>query len=215
MAGRTKPLKGVVIVLVALGGMVYLTPLKGLVMERFENPHSNDRRLSLYGESIEGVTRSPILGVGSPQPSENNPNAPPVGTQGQVWQVLVSQGIPGALFFASWFVYRFWRMRQARDPIGFWCHVVVLIGLVEAPFYDWLGAPLATVMIAIALAAREARLSTSPDGVASAPAARELVTAGAPRGGPSTLRGRHPPAPREPPDCLKPPLPRPLRVVTS
>ena len=178
MAGRTKPLKGVVIVLVALAGMVYLTPLKMLVTERFENPHSNERRLSLYGESIDVVTRSPILGFGSPQPSENNPNAPPVGTQGQVWQVLVSQGIPGALLFAAWFLFRFWRMRHARDPVGFWCHVVVLIALVEAPFYDWLGAPLATVMIAIALAAREARLAPPPlEDVAPAPLARPLVAA--------------------------------------
>ena len=33
----------------------------------------------------------------------------------------------------------------------------IFIALVQAPFYDWLGAPLVIVMIAIALAAREAR----------------------------------------------------------
>jgi hypothetical protein len=166
MAGRGRALRSVVIVIVAVLGVVYLTPLRGLVEERFAHPHSNERRISLYQESIDLVLQSPFLGYGSPQESTINPNAPPVGTQGQFWQVLVSHGIPAALLFVAWFAYRFWRMRGARTDLELWCHTIVLIGLVQAPFYDWLGAPLVIVMIAIAIAARDA------NGVANDPEAR-------------------------------------------
>ena len=58
--------------------------------DRFAHPHSNERRLGLYQESTDLVLTSPVLGFGTPVPSVNNPNAPPVGTQGQLWQVLVT-----------------------------------------------------------------------------------------------------------------------------
>ena len=40
----------------------------------------------------------------------------------------------------------------------FWCHVLVFIAFVQLPFYGWLPAPLAVIMVGIALAAREQRL---------------------------------------------------------
>jgi hypothetical protein len=155
LAGRGRALRSVILLLVTIVAVVYVTPLRTLVEDRFANPHSNERRANLYEESIDVVMRSPLLGFGAPQPSTVNPNAPPVGTQGQLWQVLVSHGIPATILFLWWFAFRFWRMRAASTELGFWCHVLVLIALVQAPFYDWLGAPLVVIMVAIALAARE------------------------------------------------------------
>jgi hypothetical protein len=157
LAGRGRALRSVVVTIVAVLGIVYVTPLRGIVEERFAHPHSNNRRISLYQESVDLALRSPVLGYGSPQESTLGPNAPPVGTQGQFWQVLVSHGIPGAALFVAWFAFSFWRTRRARTDLELWCHTVVLVALVQAPFYDWLGAPLVVVMIAIALAARDAR----------------------------------------------------------
>jgi polysaccharide biosynthesis protein PslJ len=154
-AGHGRALRTIIVVIVAILGIVLLSPLRTIVSERFAHPHSNERRLSLYQQSIEITLRSPWLGYGSPQQSSQNPNAPPVGTQGQIWQVLVSHGFPGVTLFLAWFVFRFWRMRHARSDIELWCHTVLLIALVQSPFYDWLGAPVVIIMIAIALGARE------------------------------------------------------------
>ncbi len=187
LAGRGRALRSVVVTIVAVLGIVYVTPLRGIVEERFAHPHSNNRRISLYQESVDLALWSPLLGYGSPQESTLSPNAPPVGTQGQFWQVLVSHGIPGAVLFVSWFAYRFWRTRHARTDLELWSHTVVLVALVQAPFYDWLGAPLVIVMIAIALAARDARDATADAGVLARSARRRADPSR--RGAPAVLSG--------------------------
>lgn len=156
MAGKGRALRTNLIVIFAMLALVYVTPLKTLVADRFAHPHSNNRRISLYQESIDRILEAPLFGFGTPQPSLVNPNAPPIGTQGQLWEVLVSHGIPGAILFVWWFVYQFWRSRSASQEVVLWCHTIILITLVQMPFYDSLGVPLAVVMIAIAIAAREA-----------------------------------------------------------
>jgi polysaccharide biosynthesis protein PslJ len=155
IAGNSRALRATVALLFTVLAVVYLTPLKGLVIDRFAHPHSNERRLSLYQEATDLVLESPVLGFGTPQPSVVNPNAPPVGTQGQLWQVLVSHGIPGAFLFMWWFAYQFWRLRRTSPEVVLWSHTVVLIAVIQTPFYDSLGIPLAVIMIAIAIASRE------------------------------------------------------------
>jgi hypothetical protein len=155
IAGRGRTLLTVLLAIAAMLTVIYLTPLKTIVTDRFANPHSNPVRLSLYQEATERIVESPIFGFGSPQPARFNPNAPPVGTQGQLWQVLVSHGVPGALLFVSWFLYQFWRSRAVSTDVTLWCHTVVLIALIQLPFYDSIGIALAVIMMAIAVMNRE------------------------------------------------------------
>ncbi len=56
-------------------------------------------------------SESPILGSVPLVLPWRTPNAPSVGTQGQLWLVLFSYGIPGAALFIWWFLYQFWRLR--------------------------------------------------------------------------------------------------------
>jgi O-antigen ligase len=160
-------MRNVLLLLTAVLMVVYLSPLRVLVSDRFANPHSNEGRLNLYGEAIDRISESPLIGFGSPQPSRVNPNLPPVGTQGQFWQVLVSHGIPAVVFFLGWFLWQFWRLRSTRDDVGFWIHTLILIALIQVPFYDSLGMPLAILMIGIGLANRQRMLQRRP--VASVP----------------------------------------------
>ena len=69
--------------------------------------------------------------------------------------MLFSHGIPGAALFVWWFLYQFWRFRASAPPVTFWCHVLILMALVQLPFYGWLPAPLIVITMGIALAARE------------------------------------------------------------
>ncbi len=156
LRGRKGGVQGV-LAFVAVFCMVFtFGPTRQLIDDRIATPHSNQGRAILYKEAADSVQKSPLLGYGGPRPSQANPNLPSVGTQGQFWLVLFSHGIPGALLFVSFFAYACWRTRKARSPIALWCHVVVVLALVQMPFYGLLPSQLNIIMIAIALASREA-----------------------------------------------------------
>ena len=97
--------------------LVLATPLGGLVTDRLETPHSNARREFLIEAARDGAVESPILGWGSTRPIRGSYNTlaaapsdectqcgtPAVGTHGQLWLVLFSQGFVGAALFIAVF----------------------------------------------------------------------------------------------------------------
>jgi O-antigen ligase len=159
------------VAVVLLGALVVnFAPTRQLITDRVATPHSNRGRSILYNESVALALHSPLLGYGGPQTSTVNPNLPPVGTQGQVWTILVSNGIPAAFFFFAYFLSVMWQTRRARSALGLWCHIVVLVALFQSPFYGLLASQIHLVFIAIALAFREASEPDQPHG--RVPAAR-------------------------------------------
>jgi hypothetical protein len=68
--------------------------------------------------------------------------------------VLYSHGWPGALLFVGWFAWLFWKTRATEPSMAFAVHVVVLIAVVQMPFYGMLPAQLHILMIGAALALR-------------------------------------------------------------
>jgi O-antigen ligase len=157
MRGRERAMVGFFVVSVIVTAAVLFTPLKQTIEERISTPHSNDRRTSLYEEAIRGTAESPLFGYGAPRPSKWNPNAPSVGTQGQIWLVLFSNGFPGAALFLASFAIPFWRFRRVGSDAGFWIHVMLLIMFIQLPVYGLLPAQLNIVMLGIAVAWRDRR----------------------------------------------------------
>ena len=100
-------------------------------------------------------------GVPLPQPVSQY-SLPNVGTQGQLWLVLVSVGIPGTVFFLLWLLYVFWSARSTDDPVSFAVHVAILIGVIQLPFYGWMPTEMFMVMTAAALVWRN-RGQSVPD----------------------------------------------------
>ena len=148
-----------VIVLTALLIIVVaLTPLGHLVTDSFSSTHghSNSTRLSLYQQATAGTNASPVFGHGEPQPVSGSVLAgtPAIGTQGQLWMVLYSNGYPGAVLFVAFFLGILWQTRRARGAVGLWLHTVTLVALVQIPVYGWLPDELQVVMIVAALAYR-------------------------------------------------------------
>jgi O-antigen ligase len=102
------------------------------------------------------VWASPIFGYGAPLPSEDDPSANHnVGTHGQIWLVMFSQGIPGLVLYLGWFGVAFWRTRRARDPQELWTHTLILIAVAMMPVYGILGTGLLVLMSAIAVTLRD------------------------------------------------------------
>ena len=153
-------------------GVVLLlaSPLGTLYQDRLDHQHSNDRRAQLLEATVHSVsTGSPVLGFGTTRDVEGSfasisgaatPDCPacgvpPLGTQGQLWLVVFSQGWPGLVFFLG-FLFRslgaVWRCRTATESAA--CFAIAFFVL-QLPIYDTLGLPLYVVMVAIGMAARE------------------------------------------------------------
>jgi hypothetical protein len=147
------------VAVMVMGALAFLTPLGDIVATRLANGYGDAHRAELYAESIALVRVSPILGYGAPVLVEGNLSA---GTHGQLWTIVVSQGLPGLLFFTGWLVWAWWRAKR-RLPAGhpgdrvlrFWCEVTIFIALIQMPYYDLLPWGLAIAMVAAALAWRE------------------------------------------------------------
>jgi hypothetical protein len=155
LRGRVKAIQGMGALLVIFTLLLNFGPTKQLVDDRLVTPHSNKGRTTLYTEATSGVAKSPLLGYGAPRPSQRNPNLPPVGTQGQFWLVFYSHGIPATFFWLAFFFYALWRTRKSVTNTGLWCHMVVLMAIVQMPFYGLIPTQMHIVAIAVALAFRE------------------------------------------------------------
>jgi O-antigen ligase len=155
-AGRVRALQAIVLMFALIAVLTVFTPLGSLVSDRLETGHSNESRLTLYTEVLARIGESPLLGFGGPQDTELiNRNIPPVGTQGQFWMVLFSQGFIGAALFVAWLVLAFVRTVGVRTPAGFWCNIALLVALFQLPFYGMLPTQLHVVFVVAAIALRE------------------------------------------------------------
>ncbi|MBC9733458.1 hypothetical protein [Nocardioides marmotae] len=171
-ARRGDPKAATALVLATVVGIVALvaSPLADVYGDRFENQHSNNRRSQLLITTTTSVSQaSPIAGLGSTRDVQGSfasisgaatpecpaCGVPPLGTQGQLWLVLFSQGWIGLGLFLAFLVAALARARRCRTTTEVTCAFVVLFLLIQLPVYDTLGMPLFLVMIAIGLLTRE------------------------------------------------------------
>jgi len=182
-------LAGLAAVVIFGGVALTATPLGTTIGERLDHPHSNDRRSQLLVATVDSMTRgSPVVGFGSTRdvagtfasiaggatPGCPACGVPPLGTQGQLWLVLFTQGWLGALFFLAFFVQalrRTWRCRTHNQTVATF---VVGIFLLQLTVYDTLGLPMMLVMAALGLALREERATRALE----PPARRTVVAVG-------------------------------------
>jgi O-antigen ligase len=141
--------------------------LPGLIVYRIETGYSNEGRSALVHGSFVAANVSPIIGWGNPiDPTTVGLHERPasLGTQGQLWAALVSQGYPGFIFFLLWFLALVFKTAKlvpatgGRDPTTrLWAHVVLVTAAIQLPFYDFAPWGIPVVTVAAALALREAR----------------------------------------------------------
>jgi polysaccharide biosynthesis protein PslJ len=152
--GRSAGVKLLVTVATVLGAaLLVVSPLRAVVEDRLDTPHSNEGRELLYGQALDLVGENPLIGHGAPQDVGGGKLLPDVGTQGQLWLVLVSQGAVGAALFVIALAGAAWRTRRG-PTVPFWCHVVLVVGLVQLPFYDMLPVSLHVIALCAAIAMR-------------------------------------------------------------
>lgn len=156
MRGRVAALASILGLLAVLAVMIALTPLGHLVAVNISSTHghSNTTRVSVAQQAIQGANQSPFFGFGEPQAVTGQGSTPPIGTQGQLWMLLYSNGyIATALFFAFYLAV-IWQTRRARGTVGLWLHAVPIIALAQTIVYGWLPTEIQVVMVISALAYR-------------------------------------------------------------
>jgi O-antigen ligase len=150
--GDRRALLTTIAALAATGALIFLTPLHTIVTHRLEHRNLNDRS-ALYQEASERALASPVLGLGAPIHDDDRPNGPSVGTHGQFWTVLVSQGVVGVTLFVGWLLASLLATWRAPGRL-LWVHAVVLIGMIQLPYYAMVPVPIHLVVVALALLER-------------------------------------------------------------
>ena len=181
LRGRLLVIGGLFAGLLAVGLLVVATPLSGIVEGRFENPRSNNIRSFTIERTIEVVQHSPLIGFGSTRAALGSSNSiaigaddqcrrcgnPTLGSNGQLWLLLIAQGVGGVLLYVGFFLRSLWAYRRDRTPIGDAGVITLVLMLFFMFVYNALTMPLVIAFLAIALLWRNQRGTASSDRGAS------------------------------------------------
>jgi len=167
--GRTRALQVLVASLI-VGGLVFVSsPLYDTIRLRVETPHSNDRRAGTATTVVSTtLTGSPVVGYGMTRKMRGSFNslaggeteqchqcaAPPLGTQGYMWRLVLTTGLGGTALCLSFFALQFLRRARGAIPLHVTtCTVLIVAGMCFF-VYDSLGSAMFTAMVAIGLMSR-------------------------------------------------------------
>jgi hypothetical protein len=167
--GRGRALQALVAA-VLVGGIVFVSsPLYDTMMLRVETPHSNERRAgtadTVVATAAEG---SPVVGYGMTRTMQGNFSslaggetegchqcaAPPLGTQGFMWRLVLTTGFGGTALILSFIGYQFLRRARGPSPLDVTTCAVLLVAVLCFFVYDSLGPAMFTVAITVGLMAR-------------------------------------------------------------
>lgn len=180
------------------------TPLQSIISSKVSNPSSNGIRQSQATITLKDAEASPLLGFGDSRHMQGSPSSITVGhsascptcgqyeigSNGQIWLLLICSGFLGAFLYCGFFAYGIWRYRKDRTPYG-WAGILTLLLPFELMFaYDAVGAPLGITMLAYVMLWRNDMESRrpAPDAAGLDPGARPDTAAG---GRPALTAGVH------------------------
>lgn len=157
LRGDARALAAVLVGMIAVVVILLVTPLGDLIALRAETGHSDEGRLTLYVESIEYARQRPLTGFGGPVfDPENTPYAPPVGTHGHLWFVLVSYGVPAMIVMLATLAWVMARTRRAAaGTMAFWTNVVFVIAAAQTLVYSLIPSQWPVLLAAAGIALRE------------------------------------------------------------
>ncbi len=156
----TRLVRAIVFAFAAIAVLLVVSPLGGLASGRFSHKTGDTGRLQRDQAATQKVLGSPWLGFGAPQQNTVKGQSA-IGTESEVFLLVVSHGIPGLALFSLWFAYTLFRSARWRTPDAFWAHVVILIGCIQLPYYE-ITERLPLLMVAAAIVYREIAKDGTP-----------------------------------------------------
>jgi hypothetical protein len=175
--GKVALLAGFCIGLLVLTLVVLLSPLSSLISTRLANGQSDTARSSLSLLSVEDALGSPLIGYGDTRREFGSQKSiaigrtancsacgqRSVGSNGQLWLLLITTGFTGTVLYMGFFGYGVWRYRRDRTPYGITGVLILLLSFVFSIAYDAVGGTLAFTMLAYAILWRNDRESQHAD----------------------------------------------------
>jgi hypothetical protein len=185
--GRTKALRALLAAIV-IGGIIFVSsPLYDTLVLRINTPQSNNRRAGTAETVVSVAGRgSPVVGFGTTRTMQGSFSslaggetaschqcaAPPLGTQGFMWRLVLTTGFVGTGLCLSFFALQFLRRARGPSPLDVVTCTVLLAAVLCFFVYDSLGSAMFTSMITIGLMARASQeAAESTDEVPAAPVA--------------------------------------------
>lgn len=165
LRGRAALLAGLAAIIAIGALLVVVTPLKGVVTDRLHHGKSDNLRANLSSLSVTDALASPIIGFGDTRQEQGSPNSIAigpslkcptcgqleVGSTGQLWLLLVSDGVVGAALYLAFFASGIWYYRRDQSPEAMVGVLVLLLSFVYMFTYDAVPAPLGFTMLSYAL----------------------------------------------------------------
>jgi hypothetical protein len=165
MRGHLALLGAVAVGLLLAGAVVAASPLASIVEARFENPKSNAIRAFTLDRTLEVVSESPVIGFGAPRAALGSANSiavgqddqcqrcgnPTLGSNGQLWLLLIAQGFGGAALYVGFFLRSLWAYRRDPTPIGDAGLLALALPLFFMLVYNALTMPLVISFVSLAL----------------------------------------------------------------
>ncbi|TDE40454.1 hypothetical protein E1295_31960 [Nonomuraea mesophila] len=156
---------------VAVAALAFaLSPLAPLFAQRLDKPHSNDIRAFTVSATLTAATHSPVIGYGNTRNATGNHRTittgktqwctgcghPPLGSDGQLWLLIMTQGFTGAALYVAFFAGAIRRHWRDRSPVGLAGVLVMGLVLLYMFVYDGLVTPLSLYLISFAILWRNA-----------------------------------------------------------
>jgi hypothetical protein len=157
---------GSVLAFAAAGALIFaLTPLNSIVTQRLHHGQSNSIRSSLDTQAFHAALESPIIGwgttrsaLGSPSsiavgktPSCPNCGNAPIGSTGEIWSVLIANGVVGAGFFLGFLLLVAFHYRHDQSPEAIAARLALYLTPFYALFYPELPSALSVAFVGLGL----------------------------------------------------------------
>jgi len=186
--GKLALLAGLCGVLALVAIVIVASPLQDLISQRLSHGKSNAVRSSLSGIAVDVSLSSPFIGYGTTRHQQGSTNSIVVGRtlkclscgsrdiggNGQLWLLLISEGILGAVLYCSFFLYGIWRYWRDPTPYGIAGVLVLILGFPFMLVYVAVGPPLTWTMLAYAVLWKNDRERQKEAAAAAAESATQL-----------------------------------------
>jgi hypothetical protein len=151
--------------LVLAAFLLLATPVHTIITDRIHNGESNSIRSDLTQLSIRDALASPVVGYGDTRQQRGSPSSiaigpslacpacgqQAVGSNGQLWLLLVCNGFVGTAFYLGFFAYGIWRFRRDRSAYGLAGVLMLILSFLFMFTYTAIPAPLGLSMLVYAL----------------------------------------------------------------
>jgi hypothetical protein len=165
LRGRLWVVGGLAVTTTIAALVLMFSPLYTIFQERLDHGHSNRIREFTTEKVVEVSRHSPFIGLGNTRNAAGSAQSiaasrsdkcqrcgnPALGSNGQIWLVLISQGYVGAALYTLFFVYGVLRYWRDLTPIGLGGVLILMLSLVYNFYYNAIITPLGFFMLAYAL----------------------------------------------------------------